>query len=430
MKPAPGDDPDKILTGRRQSAWRSHTARKETLMAQHNPTRRSVLGLLGAAPLAASAVLTSATAAAEGDHAPTDLLPGGAFDRYLTDLAARDEFSGSVLLQRRGRTVLSRGYGKANKDLSIPNRPDTIFTLGSITKLFTAVAVAQLVQQGKVGYNDKIGAHLDGFPAQIADTVSVHHLLTHTSGLGDFHSPAYFAAADTWTSVEQVFDGTGEFVRQSAPLFTPGADYTYSNSGFYTLGALVAAVSGQSYYDYVREHVFTRAGMTSTGFYTRPQWLADRRIARPYTTLPTGERVDATDRHTFVGLPPGGAFSNGTDLARFANALRGGTLLDAPYTWITTTPKTQPKMARPGPPPPGAPAGPPPPAFGTYAPLAMLVKGQWVLGHNGGSAGVSTNLDWYPATDWVAVILTNYDEAAQDPTRRSRDLITGMAQVS
>jgi CubicO group peptidase (beta-lactamase class C family) len=396
-------------------------------MSQHNPTRRSVLGLLGAAPLAAGAVLSSGTAAAaEEGRAPGDLLPGGAFDRYLADLAAQDRFSGTVLLQRRGRTVLSRAYGKANKDLSIPNRTDTIFTLGSITKLFTAVAVAQLVQQRRMGYNDTIGAHLDGFPPEIADTVTVHHLLTHTSGLGDFHSPAYFEQAATWTSVEQVWHGTGEFVRQSALRFTPGADHTYSNSGYYTLGALVAAVSGQSYYDYVREHVFARAGMTSSDFYTRTQWLADRRIARPYTTLPSGERVDATDRHTFVGLPPGGAFANGTDLVRFANALRGGKLLDAPYTHITTTPKVQLKMAQPGPPPPGATAALPP-AFGTYAPMALLVKGQWVLGHNGGSPGVSTNLDWYPANDWVAVILTNYDRAAQDPARRSQDLITGTA---
>lgn len=395
-------------------------------MPQHNPTRRSVLGLLGAAPLAAGAVLTAGTAAAaEEDRAPGDLLPGGAFDRYLADLAAQDRFSGTVLLQRRGRTVLSRAYGMANKDLSIPNRPDTIFTLGSITKLFTAVAVAQLVQQGRVGYNDKVGAHLDGFPPEIADTVSVHHLLTHTSGLGDFHGPAYFEQAATWTSVEQVFDGTGEFVRRSTLSFTPGADHTYSNSGYYTLGAIVAAVSGQSYYDYVREHVLARAGMTSSGFYTRPQWVADRRVARPYTTLPSGERVDATDRHTFVGLPPGGAFANCADLARFANALRGGRLLDAQYTHITTTPKVQLKMTRPGPPPGEAAALPIP--FGTYAPMAMFVNGQWVLGHSGGSPGVSTSLDWYPATDWVAVVLTNYDQAALDPARRSRDLITGTA---
>src|SRR5262249_58943991 len=129
--------------------------------------------------------------------------------------ATQDKFSGTVLLSHEGRPALTRSYGMANKQLSIPNGPDTIFALASVGKLFTAVAVAQLVQRGMVAYHEKLGTYLDGFPAEIADTVTVHQLLTHTSGMGDYwESQAYLDQSETWTSADEVMDGIMAIVRQ------------------------------------------------------------------------------------------------------------------------------------------------------------------------------------------------------------------------
>jgi CubicO group peptidase (beta-lactamase class C family) len=139
---------------------------------------------------------------------PKDLRRGGAYDRLLARLAAEDKFSGTVLLAHRGRPVLARSYGMANKDQSIPNGQDTLFNLPLITKSFTAVAIAQLAQQGKVGFHETLGAYLNGFSAEVANT------------------------------------------------------------------AIVTRVSGQSYFDYVRQHVFRKAGLTRSGFLSRPQVLA------------------------------------------------------------------------------------------------------------------------------------------------------------
>ncbi|MDX6283020.1 MAG: hypothetical protein QOH03_4091, partial [Kribbellaceae bacterium] len=186
-----------------------------------------------------------------GGRMSDDLLPGGAFDRFVAAQAAAGTFSGSVLLTRRGRPVLARSYGMADKQRSVPNGPGTRFALASVTKLFTATAVAQLAQQGKLAYGATVGEYLTGFPAAIAGKVSIHHLLTHTSGLGDYHqAPGFWEKAATWTSRAAVMDGITDFIRQSALIAVPGVSWNYSNSGYHLLGAIVAQASGQSYYDY------------------------------------------------------------------------------------------------------------------------------------------------------------------------------------
>jgi CubicO group peptidase (beta-lactamase class C family) len=158
------------------------------------------------------------------------------------------------------------------------------------------------------------------------------HLLTHTSGLGDhMQMPGFWETAATWTSPEQVMDGTTAIIRQEQLAFPPGAGKQYSNSGYHLLGAIVAQASGQSYYDYVRERIFAAAGMSGTDFYTKPQRLADQRIARPYVKLPSGERVDDIDHTLFIGTPAGDAYATAADMDRFAQALLGEKLLSPAF---------------------------------------------------------------------------------------------------
>ncbi|MEO6087425.1 MAG: serine hydrolase domain-containing protein [Umezawaea sp.] len=387
-------------------------------------TRRSVLGLLGASGIALATA--GATRAGTGSAIPDALRPGGEFDRFVKEKADKDEFSGSVLLTHRGRTVLARSYGTANEQRA--NGPDTLFALASVTKPFTAVAVAQLAQAGKIAYNGKLGAYLSGFPASIADTVTVHHLLTHTSGLGDhFALRGYLEAALAWTSAEQVMDGTTDYIRRSELLFQPGAGSRYSNSGYHVLGAIVAQVTGRSYYDYVREHVFRAAGMTDSDFHARPRWHTDPRIAHPYATQPSGGRLDLIDKRLFIGTPAGDAFSTCADMARFARALQGEKLLNPAFTHITLSgkvPQPPPTVA----PAPGSPQAGTKVAFQCYGPLTLLVDDQWVTGHSGGAPGTSTDFQMYPDSQWVSVILSNYDYGMGVPPPvmvKARELITG-----
>jgi len=394
--------------------------------------RRSVLGLLGAVPVAAggipvAAATTGTDGSARSGRIPAALRPGGQFDRLVAEFAANGTFSGTVLLVHRDRPVLARSYGMADRQRVVPNRSDTVFCLGSITKVFTAVAVAQLAQRGRIAYTATLGTYLDGFPADIAGSVTVHHLLTHTSGMGDYlRRPGFFDEAFTWTSPEQVMDGTLEFIRKAPLDFVPGTKGQYSNSGYHVLGAIVAKVSGQSYYDYIRDHVFRPAGMTASDFYTKPQWRDDPRIAHPYTAQnqPAGQRVDAIDgSFLYVGSPAGNAFSSAPDLVRFQRALLGHELLDPVHTELTLSPKVP---RAPVPAGPGVPAQLP---FDSYATTTALINGRWAVGHSGAAPGVDTDLDWFPDLDWTAVTLSNYDPpgpgAAPGLGATARALITG-----
>lgn len=336
-----------------------------------------------------------------GTPVPAALRPGGEVDRYLSRIAAADQFSGTVLVAHDGHPVLSRSFGYADRKKGLRNRADTVFCLGSVTKLFTAIAVAQLAQAGSLTLIDTIGRHLSGFAADVADRVTVHHLLTHTSGLGSFTEDAgYFEEAATWTTPDQVMDGTLGYIRKESLAFAPGTGSLYSNSAFHVLGCIVQKVSGRSYYDYVREHVFRPAGMTDSDFTTLPRWRTGSRYAHPYATdQSSGTRSDALDGDAFdyIGNPAGNAFATAPDLVRFVRALSGDTLLNAAYREIFLTAKL---------PRPPLPAVTP---FEGYGPSTFVINGRRVAGHLGAAPGVSTGVDWYSDAGLTVVSLSNYD---------------------
>ena len=200
-------------------------------MTTHRTSRRAALGLLGlgSVPVAAGGPLTlggGPGTAAAGERTPAgpvpaDLRPGGALDKLLAQRAAADQYSGTYLLLRGGRPVLSRSYGMADKSRSLPNGRNTIFELGSVTTMFTGIAVTQLVQQGKIAYHERLGTHLDGFPAEVADKVTVHRLLTHTSGMDDIYNEVNGPVIQSWSSEEEVTAGLMRIVR-GTPLLFPG----------------------------------------------------------------------------------------------------------------------------------------------------------------------------------------------------------------
>jgi CubicO group peptidase (beta-lactamase class C family) len=159
-------------------------------------------GVVAGAPLAGSQAGHAASAATDPEPSgdiPPDALPGGAYDRYVAELAAEGKFSGVVLLSHRGRTVLSRSYGMADKEKGIRNSEGVAFNLSSASQPFGAVAILQLAQQGKVKLSDTVGTHLTGFAKDIAEQVTIHHLLTSTSGLSDSQMDLQASSSPTVT---------------------------------------------------------------------------------------------------------------------------------------------------------------------------------------------------------------------------------------
>ncbi|WP_211267038.1 serine hydrolase domain-containing protein [Nonomuraea candida] len=355
---------------------------------------------------------------------PEELLPGGEFDEYLARRAEQDQFSGTVLLAHRGDPVLTRSYGMADASRSIRNGRSTVFGLASVTKIFTAVAVGQLVEDGKLHLHETLGAYLDGF-SEAAKRVTVHQLLTHTAGMGHYPaSPDFSEGIKNWTSAGEMMDGVMAIIREmeQQPDPVPGTRYKYSNSGYFMLGALVAAASRQTYHDYVRRHVLGAAGMKRSGLYTRPQVLADRGIARPYYTQKSGERADftATEHFGFVGGPAEGVYASAPDLLAFVRALHAGELMSEAFTELFTGGKVV-----------LGPADPPVTAglcrlYG-YGFRETILGGRRILGHSGSGPGRSTNIDIYPGLDWIAVVLSNYDTPVQPLVDKERDLITRLA---
>jgi len=388
------------------------------------PSRRTALGLLGASTLAAAALAAPRAARASaftasagpGGPVPPGLRPGGELDHLVREQAAQDQFSGNYLLAYRGRPVLARSCGMAVKELSVPNTPDTLFALASVTKTMTATAVMQLVQHGKLSLWDTLGTYLTGFPAEIANTVTLHQMLTMTSGLSNYYIGTDWETVQaTWTTADQVLNGTMEFIREQALLFTPGTGYYYSNSGFVVLGAIVQQISGQPYWDYMRQNVFAQADMTRTDFYTLPELLAldaHHQVAHPYSTQRTGgTRVDVFGNAGFIGLPDGagGPYTTVSDMLRYAMSVQSGTLVDSAFAQLLWNGKVPVEDGVGGTLPPGITTPPWQAWFSAYGFGDAIYNNQHVVGHAGGGPGIATNLDIYPDLDWVAVILENYD---------------------
>jgi CubicO group peptidase (beta-lactamase class C family) len=386
-------------------------------------SRRSLLGRLGTASLALgwasalSGAIRPGVAAASGPvsgaaatgQVPRSLRP---YVQFVEQQAARDQFSGTVLLAHRGEPVVARSYGMADKARSIPNRPDTIFNLASMGKIFAGIAVGQLAAQGKIDFSATLGTYLDGFPTQVADTVTVHQMFAHTSGMANYQSsPIWQQQSRAWTTPAQEFDDTMAVVRQSPLLFAPGTRYSYSNSGYYTLGAIVAQVSGQAFGDYVRAHVFRPAHMVHTDYYTTAQILANPDIAHGYgPPQPDGTRVDLTAARghgvaTGGGGGAGGGLSTAFELLNLAQTLQANGLIDEAYTQVVISGKHPITSSDLSDQPPSQ------SVMSGYGFEQRIVNGHRIFGHGGAApqpGGIAVDLSIYADLDWVSVLLSNY----------------------
>lgn len=333
---------------------------------------------------------------------------------YLRKKVAADLFSGTVLVAKNGKPIFKKAYGMANNTGNVPNRVDTAFRLGSMNKMFTAVAIAQLAEQGKLSFGDLISKHLPDYPNKaVAEKVTIHHLLTHTSGMGDFMNDKFRVSSVNIRTVKDFFP----FFVDDPLSFEPSQKWDYSNAGYIVLGAIIERVSGQSYYDYVRERIFKPAGMKNTAFY-EPD---NKSPAIGYTGFDgTGRRQPGARKENSVlpiakhrGGPAGGGYSTVEDLLKFANALHNHKLLNAKYTDLIMTGKVDTGNAQ---------AGSNKYGYGFFD---EIFKSTRIIGHGGDFPGVNTRFEMYVDSGYIVIVLSNYDHpAAQRVAARLREMIT------
>jgi D-alanyl-D-alanine carboxypeptidase len=306
--------------------------------------------------------------------------------------SAADKFSGAALLAKDGTPLFSGAYGLADREKKIPNTLNTKFRIGSMNKMFTAVATLQLVQAGKISLSEPLGKYLTDYPNKdIASKVTIQQLLTHTGGTGDFFGPQFDAHRLELKTLQDYVKLYGD----RPPQFEPGSRWEYSNYGFLLLGAIIERVTGKSYYDYVSENIYKPAGMSSTGSLPEDQPVADRSVG--YTRLGSPALEPNTDTLPYRGTSAGGGYSTVEDFLRFATALTSHKLLNAQNTDLLTTGKVE------------TPRGDKY-AFG----LSAVDEGKPTahFGHGGGAPGMNGDLEIYPQSGYVIVVLSNLDPPA------------------
>lgn len=248
-------------------------------------------------------------------------------ERTVDRLTRGGGFSGTVYVTRGDSVLLARGYGFANREDSIPNGLHTRFSLASMGKMFTATAVLQLVDQGKLRLTDTLERVLPDYPNhERSSRITIAELLQHSAGMGDM-----------WSTPKKRVPGlTGALATAAAvayaPLqFDPGTRWSYSNEGYFVLAAVIEQVSGEPYLQYVQQHVFAPAGMTETSVVAGADYIIPHRAVgyRPAANDPLGAGA-LRGNWTFLGDSAGGAgggYSTVGDIARFGRALRAGTLV-------------------------------------------------------------------------------------------------------
>jgi Beta-lactamase class C and other penicillin binding proteins len=235
-------------------------------------------------------------------------------DDYMAAVLRVEGFSGTILVARDGKPIVSKGYGMANIELNVPNTPESIFRLGSVTKQFTAMAIMILLERGKLTVNDPMCNYVADCP-DIWKPITLKHLLTHTSGITNYTGFPDFAK----TTIMPITTTAMTDRLKKEPLeFTPGEKFSYSNSGYYLLGAVIEKASGQAYADFLQENIFTPLGMKQTGYDDPLRIIAHR--AAGYQKQ-SGKIINAAYMDMTVPYAAGSLYSTTGDLLIWDQAL-------------------------------------------------------------------------------------------------------------
>lgn len=298
---------------------------------------------------------------------------------YLQACVDVEKFMGSVLVVNGDRELVARGCGFANVELRAPNTTKTKFRLGSITKQFTAMAIMLLAEQGKLAVDDPVRKHLEGTPDTWND-LTIHHLLSHTSGIPNFTSfPDYAATMMLPATPSQLISRF-----KDKPLeFAPGEKFAYSNSGYVVLGAVIEKASGKAYGQFLQDAIFEPLEMRDTGYDRHDQIIRGR--AAGYEER-EGTMINASFIDMSVPFAAGGLYSTVEDLWRWDKTLRSGKLVSAESLAKMRTPVKD--------------------DFG-YGWKMETRCGRQLVTHGGGINGFSTYMIHIPEMRALVVVLSN-----------------------
>jgi CubicO group peptidase (beta-lactamase class C family) len=299
-------------------------------------------------------------------------------DQYMTAQNQVKGFTGAVLVMQKNKVLLRKGYGMADREWNIPNTPETIFELGSLTKQFTAACILQLVEQGKLNLDDKLSKFLPAFPK--GDSVTIHMLLNHTSGIANYTSQPQFASLATLSLKK---DSMIAFFSSKPFTSSPGTRFQYTNSGYFLLGYIIEKVSGIPYSDYLRKNIFDKLDMLHSGVNKTDSILPMR--AKGYEKR--GKKIINAD-YISMDWPfsAGALFSTVDDLYKWDRALYGTTILSN---------ASKENMFRPG--------------KGDYGYGFHIdsLENHPRIWHNGSIPGFITNLSRFVNDDVFVVVLAN-----------------------
>jgi CubicO group peptidase (beta-lactamase class C family) len=346
---------------------------------------------------------------------PTDVLPekpltdaeiAKQLGAYVDRLAAHDAFSGTVLLAKDGKPIYTKAVGIANRDCMMPVRLDTKFNTGSMYKMITAVSICQLAEAGKLSLDDHIGKYLDTswLARPILDKVTIEQLLTHTSGLGSYFNETFDRSSRL---LFRNVDDYKPLVVGDSLTFEPGTQWSYSNTGMLLLGAIVEKASGESYFDYVREHVTGPTGMKNTDSYELD--LVNENLAVGYEKEqePSGTRYrNNVFQHVLRGGPAGGGYTTVEDLLAFDRALRSGKLVSK--AMLDRMWRAHPEKSSPD--------------YGYGFAILETPVGR-AVGHGGGFNGISADFLMYLDTGYTLAVLSNYGGGALPVSQKMQGLI-------
>ena len=316
-------------------------------------------------------------------------------DKVMNEFIKLEQFSGCVLVAKDGKPFYAKAFGEADKDFHVKNNLKTKFNIGSIGKTLTGVSIMQLAQKGKLSVTDPVIKYLKDFP--FGDKITIHHLLTHTSGTFN-----YFAHPDfrnKMFTIRSVKDALQLIYDQKLVFDTPGERFSYSNSGIVILGAVIEAVSGQSYPDYIQDNILKPLGMKNTGIKYADEIVENR--ACGYEKSPAGK----FKRNVFMAPPAnadGGIETTVEDMLKFDQALYGEKLLSEEYKKKMFTPFKE-----------------------NYAYCWRISQkdGNAVIEHGGGAPGISADFKRYIDEKFTIVVLSNYGKAAIPVSRTIEAII-------
>ena len=297
------------------------------------------------------------------------------------------QFNGSVLVAENGKVIFKKGYGMANMEWNIPVETDTKFRLGSITKQFTSMLILQLVQEGKIKIEGKLTDYLTDYRKDTGDRISIHQLLNHTSGI-----PSYTGLPNFFQDISRNPYNVTDFVKKytSGDLeFEPGSKFSYNNSGYFLLGAIIERVTGKTYEQVLKERIFDPLGMKNSGYDLSAPILAKR--AGAYERRPGGY-INAPYLDMSLPYAAGSLYSTVEDLYLWDQAL---------YTDKLLSPQLKEVMYKPG--------------LNNYAygwvvrkaPLGPKDEQVMVIEHGGGINGFNTLISRMPDSKNLVVLLNN-----------------------